>query len=76
MVVTSFAGIDPTLFSFLLLSTIHIIMMALWLVLSCGLLIVTSTKIDIVKLKKVINIGGGILLLIMTIVPYLTTGTF
>lgn len=76
VVVTSFAGIDPTLFSFLLLSTIHIIMMALWLVLSCGLLIVTSTKIDIVKLKKVINIGGGVLLLIMTIAPYLTTGTF
>lgn len=76
VVVTSFASVNPTLFDFLFLSTIHIIMMALWLVLSCGLLILTSTKVDIVKLKKVINIGGGILLLIMTITPYLTTGPF
>lgn len=71
VVVTNFAGTNPTLFDFLFLSILHIIMMALWLVLSCCLLILTSTKVDIVKLKKFINIGGGISLLIMTIAPHL-----
>ncbi|EKT63023.1 LysE family translocator [Providencia burhodogranariea] len=67
VVVSNFAGINPTLLDFLFLSTIHIVLMSLWLIFSCGLLVITSTKIDVVKLKTVINIGGGVLLLLMTL---------
>ena len=71
VVVSNFAGTNPTLADFIILSLIHIIMMSLWLILACGLLIYSSTKIDVVKLKKVINIGGGVLLMVMTLYPYL-----
>lgn len=70
VVVPNFTGINPTLLDFLFLSIIHIVMMSLWLIFSCGLLVIASTKIDVVKLKKVINIGGGVLLLLMTLYAY------
>ena len=71
VVVSNFAGTNPTLADFIILSLIHIIMMSLWLILACSLLIYSSKKIDVIKLKKVINIGGGILLMVMTLYSFL-----
>lgn len=71
VVVSNFVGKAPSLMSFLALSSIHVLMMAAWLVISCGSLIFFSSSIQINTLRKYINIGGGILLLIITLVPYL-----
>lgn len=71
VVVSNFVGKAPSLMSFIALSSIHVLMMAAWLVISCGSLIFFSSSIQINTLRKYINIGGGILLLIITLVPYL-----
>ncbi|EPL9568182.1 LysE family translocator [Providencia rettgeri] len=71
VVVSNFVGNDPSLMSFLILSSIHVLMMAAWLVLSCGSLIFFSSSIQVNTLRKYINIGGGVLLLIIILVPYL-----
>lgn len=71
VVVSNFVGKDPSLMSFLILSSIHVLMMAAWLAISCGSLVFFSSSIQINTLRKYINIGGGILLLIITLAPYL-----
>lgn len=71
VVVSNFVGTDPSLISFLVLSSIHVLMMAAWLAVSCGSLIIFSSSIQINTLRKYINIGGGILLLLITLTPYL-----
>lgn len=71
VVVSKYAGADPSLASFLVLSLIHIVMMALWLMLSCYALIIFSSSIKVSTLRKYINIGGGVLLLVITLEPYL-----
>lgn len=71
VVVSNFVGNDPSLAHFLILSSIHVFMMAAWLVVSCGTLVFFSSSIQINALRKYINIGGGILLLVITLTPYL-----
>lgn len=71
VVVSNFVGKDPSVVDFLVLSCVHVVMMAAWLGLSCGTLIFFSSSIQINTLRKYINIGGGILLLVITLSPYL-----
>ncbi|HGV9230807.1 TPA: LysE family translocator [Providencia rettgeri] len=70
VVVSKYAGADPSLANFLVLSLIHIIMMALWLLFSCFALIISSSSLSASTLRKYINIGGGVLLLAITLEPY------
>ncbi|MCK9781385.1 LysE family translocator, partial [Proteus columbae] len=71
VVVSSYAGATPTLGHYLVLSSIHILMMSLWLMTCCCFILLSSKKINIVTMKKVINISGGTLLLILTAIPYI-----
>ncbi|MGY2800169.1 homoserine/homoserine lactone efflux protein [Ewingella americana] len=70
-VVPAFAGSGATPWSYLVLASIHVAIMALWLLFAGQMLIRSAAKISTRKLKKVIDIGGGTLLLIFTIWPYL-----
>lgn len=71
VVVSSYAGATPTLGNYLALSSIHILMMSIWLIACCSFILLSSQKINIVTMKKVINISGGTLLLILTATPYI-----
>lgn len=71
VVVSRYAGATPTLGNYLALSSIHILMMSIWLIACCGFILLSSQKINIVTMKKVINISGGTLLLILTVTPYI-----
>lgn len=70
-VVPAFAGSGATPWSYLVLASIHVAIMALWLLFAGQMLIHSAAKISTRRLKKVIDIGGGTLLLIFTIWPYL-----
>ncbi|MDN5679753.1 MAG: LysE family translocator [Ewingella sp.] len=70
-VVPAFAGGGATPWSYLVLASIHVAVMALWLLFAGQMLIRSAAKISTRKLKKVIDIGGGSLLLVFTIWPYL-----
>lgn len=70
-VVPAFAGSSATPWSYLILASIHVAIMALWLLFAGQMLIRSAAKISTRKLKKVIDIGGGTLLLIFTIWPCL-----
>jgi len=70
-VVPAFAGSGATPWSYLVLASIHVAIMALWLLFAGQMLIRSAAKISTRKLKKAIDIGGGTLLLIFTIWPYL-----
>ncbi|MCI1678346.1 MAG: LysE family translocator [Ewingella americana] len=70
-VVPAFAGSGATPWSYLVLASIHVAIMTLWLLFAGQMLIRSAAKISTRKLKKVIDIGGGTLLLIFTIWPYL-----
>jgi len=71
-VVPAFAGSGATPWSYLVLASIHVAIMTLWLLFAGQMLIRSAAKISTRKLKKVIDIGGGTLLLIFTIWPYLS----
>lgn len=71
VVVSSYAGATPTLGNYLALSSIHIFMISIWLIACCGFILLSSQKINIITMKKVINISGGSLLLILTATPYI-----
>lgn len=71
VVVSSYAGATPTLGNYLALSSIHILMMSVWLIACCSFILLSSQKINIITMKKVINISGGTLLLILTVTPYI-----
>ncbi len=60
-----------TLWNFGILASIHIAIMAVWLVVAGYLLIVAAAKVNFALLTKIINIGGGGLLLYFTLAPYL-----
>ncbi|AYH01736.1 LysE family translocator [Pectobacterium parmentieri] len=62
-----------SLVSYLTLATLHIVMMSAWLLFSAQLLIRSSGRINPIALKKTINIGGGIVLIVLTLSPYIST---
>ncbi|WP_420065902.1 LysE family translocator [Pectobacterium colocasium] len=76
-IVPLFVGANGTasvsLVSYLTLATLHIVMMSVWLLFSAQLLIRSSGRINSIALKKSINIGGGIVLIVLTLSPYLST---
>lgn len=69
-VVPAFAGNGATLWSYLTLASIHVGVMAVWLLFAGQVLIRSAANISTQKLKRVIDIGGGALLLIFTLWPY------
>jgi len=71
-VVPAFAGSGATPWSYLILASIHVAIMAVWLLVAGQMLNRSAAKSSTRTLKKVIDIGGGTLLLIFTIWPYLS----
>nr|WP_234465491.1 LysE family translocator [Erwinia sp. S59] len=57
-VVSQFAGRDHALLHYLLLASIHVAIMALWLVIICFTLLTSARVINIRKLSIAINMGG------------------
>ena len=66
-VVSQFAGRDHALLHYLLLASIHVAIMALWLVIICFTLLTSARVINIRKLSIAINIGGGLILVFFAI---------
>lgn len=66
-VVSQFAGRDHALLHYLLLASIHVAIMALWLVIICFTLLTSARVISIRKLSIAINIGGGLILVFFAI---------
>lgn len=66
-VVSQFAGRDHALLHYLLLASIHVAIMALWLVIICFTLLTSAQVINIRELSIAINIGGGLILVFFAI---------
>lgn len=71
VVVPLFVGNPATVFNYLFLATLNGIIMALWLTLIATVMIKSSQRIDVLLMKRVINIGGGLILIAMTFIGYL-----
>ncbi|MDO6406022.1 LysE family translocator [Pantoea phytobeneficialis] len=63
-VVSQFAGKQSAFAHFLLLATVHILIMSLWLVLVCFALLTSAKLINIQKMGFFINVIGGAVLVI------------
>lgn len=66
-VVSQFAGRDHALLHYLLLASIHVTIMALWLIIICFTLLTSARVINIRKLSIAINIAGGLILVFFAI---------
>ena len=66
-VVSQFAGKQGGLSHYLLLASVHVIVMSTWLMLISHLLIFSARKTNPLALKKVINIAGGVLLIVSSL---------
>lgn len=62
-VVSRFAGSAAGLGAWLLLASLHIIIMAAWLTMASQLLLHSVRKYSVARLRKWVDIGGGLLLL-------------
>lgn len=63
-VVSQFAGKQGALAHFLLLATVHILIMSLWLIVVCYALLTSAKLINIQKIGFFINVIGGAVLVI------------
>ena len=66
-VVSQFAGREHALAHYLLLASIHVVIMSLWLMIICLALLTSARLINMRKLAIAINIGGGIVLIFFAI---------
>ncbi|MEJ4047067.1 LysE family translocator [Erwinia sp. SLM-02] len=66
-VVSQFAGRQGDITDYLVLASVHIAVMCLWLMAASYLLIFSASKADPVKIKKTVNIAGGALLIIFSV---------
>ncbi|MBP2197657.1 LysE family translocator [Pantoea cypripedii] len=66
-VVSQFAGKQAALSHFLLLATVHILIMSLWLVVVCCALLTSAKLINIQKIGYFINVVGGAVLVIFAL---------
>lgn len=62
-VVSQFAGIKGDVFNYLVLASVHIVVMSLWLFAVSQMLIFSVKKTNPQVLKKYVNIAGGMLLI-------------
>ncbi|PIF14685.1 LysE family translocator [Candidatus Pantoea floridensis] len=66
-VVSQFAGSSGEVSHYLVLASVHIAVMSLWLIAVSNVLIFSARKADPVVLKKYVNIGGGLLLVVFSL---------
>lgn len=66
-VVSQFAGQQGGVSHYLMLASVHVIVMSLWLVAVSQVLVFSATKTDTLVLKKVINMAGGVLLIVSSL---------
>lgn len=70
-VVSQFAGRQGEVSHYLALASVHVAVMALWLIVLSLLLITSARKINTRALKRAINMGGGALLLLFALLNLL-----
>lgn len=70
-VVSQFAGRQGEVSHYLALASVHVAVMALWLIALSMLLITSARKINTRALKRAINIGGGAMLLLFALLNLL-----
>jgi len=66
-VVSPFAGRHGGLSSCLLLASVHILVMSVWLLAVSHTLIFSARNVDPVRLKKYVNIAGGLVLIVISV---------
>lgn len=66
-VVSQFAGIKGDVFSYLILASIHVVVMSLWLFVVTQMLIFSVKKANPLMLRKYVNIAGGMLLIVFSL---------
>lgn len=66
MVVTQFAGSYGGVGHYLLLASVHIMVMTIWLVAISYALVFSARKANSLTLKKYVNIAGGIMLILFS----------
>ena len=66
-VVSQFAGKLGGLDHFLVLATVHVLVMSLWLLMVSQLLIFSISRTNPLIIKKYVNISGGILLIFVSL---------
>lgn len=66
-VVSQFAGSHGEISAYLLLASVHIIVMSIWLIAVSNTLVFSARKADPRMLEKYVNIGGGIMLIIFSL---------
>jgi len=66
-VVSQFAGVKGGVCNYLTLASVHIAVMSVWLYALAQTLVFTSEKINPLKLKKYVNISGGMLLIVFSL---------
>ncbi len=66
-VVTQFAGSDGGIAHYLLLASVHIMVMTVWLVGISYALVFSARKANSLMLKKYVNIAGGIMLIFFSL---------
>ena len=66
-VVSQFSGQYGGLGNYLTLASIHVVVMSLWLIIISRILVFSVNKANPVKLKKYVNIIGGILLILFSL---------
>lgn len=70
-VVSQFAGRQGEVSHYLALASVHVAVMALWLIALSMLLITSARKINTRALKRAINMGGGAMLLLFALLNLL-----
>jgi len=66
-VVSQFSGQYGGVGNYLALASIHVVVMSLWLIIISRILVFSVNKANPVKLKKYVNIIGGILLILFSL---------
>ncbi|WP_110877244.1 LysE family translocator [Franconibacter helveticus] len=66
-VVSQFAGHHGEVSHYLLLASVHVAVMAVWLIALSLMLITSARKINTQALKRIINTGGGTLLILFAL---------
>ncbi|MBU9845646.1 LysE family translocator [Rahnella ecdela] len=66
-VVSQFAGRQGEIGQYMVLATVHIVVMSVWLIAISKVLIFSASKVNTLTLKKVVNIAGGGLLIVFAL---------
>ncbi|WCG82567.1 LysE family translocator [Pectobacterium sp. A5351] len=66
-VVSQFAGASGHMVNYLILASVHILIMGTWLVAVSNAFVFSAKKADPIMLKKYVNVGGGVLLIFFSL---------